>query len=410
MIRKTLLILLGCTIGLASLLAQNIQKEYKWNGSTKSSDATSQSSTTQGAYQPQDDVIRVALLLPFIQGSKNVSVDRITEYYEGFLLAVQKMKERGLNAEIYTFDIDSDDDTDRLKSILCTNELKSLQLIIGGVSEQQVQLLSDFSAKTGIKYVVPFSNKDTGVESNKNMFQVANSPTNLFQKIIKGFTTTFADANIIIMDEMASDRSKLSFVESLQNGLIKAGLSFSTAPSSPSITDDLNTVLSQSKRNIIIPTSSSETTLKRLMDAMPVLSQKYSISLFGYPEWQAYVNQTLNLHRFDSYIYSMFYLDSNNPEVQQFADKYKKWYNKNFIASLPKYAHMGYDTGLVFLTGLKDYGSSFETYLNDSNVSTLQSALYFVPIDLNGGYINTGAYFINLKPDGTVVKTDISKL
>lgn len=406
MIRKTLLALILFVLTIGNIGAQNNNFGSDWNldGNPIQGNNTSYS-------LPEDGVVRVALLLPFLQGSKNVPADRIIEYYEGFLLAVQELKEKGLNAEIYTFDIDADDDTQRLESILSTNELNNLNLIIGGVSEKQVQLISDFSRQTGVKHVVPFSNKDTGVEDNINMFQVANSPTNLFPKIIQGFTITFADANIIFLDELASDRNKANFVEDLQNGLKEANIAYRTAPSSASIIDDLNTVIDRSKQNIIVPTSSSEGTLTRILDAMPIITKNQArVSLFGYPEWQAYVNQAIKMHQFNSYMYSMFYLDVNQPEALAFADKYRTWYNKSFIPSIPKYAHMGYDTGLVFLSAAKKYGSDFASRIKDIKINTLQSALYFEPVSFEGGYINTGVYFINLRPNGTVVKTDISKL
>ncbi len=365
--------------------------------------------TNQASYfLPQDGVARIALLLPFIEGSKTVSQERITEYYEGFLLAVQRMKEKGLNAEIYTFDIGTDNDTRRLESILGTNELNSLNLIIGGISDKQVQLISKFSQNTGVKYVVPFSNKNTGVNHNKYMFQVANSHSSLFPKIVGGFITQFANSNIIFLSEAGSDNNKNDFVKELQKGLQRSNISYRTAPSGASIIDNLNAVADRSRQNIIVPTSSSEASLKRIMDAMPIITKNTpNISLFGYPEWQAYVNKTRKLHTYNSYIYSMFYLDTAHPEAQLFADKYKKWYNKNFLATLPRYAHMGYDTGLVFLSALQKLGHDFSQGINYLNVPTLQSALDFEPANVRGGYINTGVYFINMRPDGSIVKTQI---
>lgn len=361
-------------------------------------------------YLPEDGVVRVALLLPFIKGSKTVPVERITEYYEGFLLAVQRMKEKGLNAEIYTFDIGSDNDTRRLESILGTNELNSLNLIIGGISEKQVHLISKFSQSAGIKYVVPFSNKDTGVNNNKNIFQVANTHTNLFPKVVRAFKANFANANIVFLNEVASDNNKADFVKELQKGLKDASISYRTAPSTASITADLNSVMDKTKKNIIIPTSSSEATLNRILEAMPIVTKNNTdISLFGYPEWQAYINQSKKLHQYDSYIYSMFYLDTAHPEAQLFADKYKRWYNKNFIAAIPRYAHMGYDTGMIFLTALQRLGHDFSSRIGELNTPTLQSALYFEAVGIRGGYINNGIYLINLKPNGDVIKTDISR-
>lgn len=362
------------------------------------------------AYIPQDGVVRIALLLPFIQGSKNVSLAKITEYYEGFLLAVQRMKEKGLNAEIYTFDIGADNDTKRLKSILETYELSSVDLIIGGVSDKQIQLLSRFSQKNGTNYVVPFSSKNTGVEYNPHIFQVANSHASQYPRIAKAFVKTFDKCNVIFMTEDGSDKNRMDFVKQLQKELKDAKLNYKVAPTTLSITSDLNSVIDKSKKNIIIPTSSSENSLRRILAGLGTLKREnVDFSLFGYPEWQTYINHRNALHQFNTYLYSMFYLDDKEPEALLFADRYKKWYNKSLIVSFPKFAHMGYDTGTLFMTALQKKGRDFASSLNSFKIPTLQSALYFESVRGKGGYINTGIYFVNLKPDGSVEKKEISK-
>jgi hypothetical protein len=39
---------------------------------------------------------------------------RLQEYYEGFLLAILKLKDQGANIELYAFDIGSGSDTRKL--------------------------------------------------------------------------------------------------------------------------------------------------------------------------------------------------------------------------------------------------------------------------------------------------------
>lgn len=360
-------------------------------------------------FYPRDGIVRIALLLPFKEGSKSVTKEKIEEYYEGFLLALQKMKEQGLNAEVYTFDIGTDTDTRRLESVLGTSELNDLNLIIGGVSDRQVKLISNFSQRTGTNYVVPFNNKATGIELNRSEFQVANSPSNLFPKVGRYISDKFKDHNIIFLSELSSDKSKKDFVKTLQDELQAKGIQYKTASATASITDVLTTVVDSKKKNIIIPSSPSEAGLKRILDGLDTLTKEESInvSLLGYPEWQTYINLMPRMHRYNTYFYSVFYLDTKSPAAQIFSDKYKRWFNKPLLIAYPKFAHMGYDTGLVFLTGLQKYGHRFATYINDLGVKTLQSALYFEPATSNGGYINTGIYLVNLRPDNSVEKIEI---
>lgn len=390
--------------------AENIQAVITTDYNSNLYTDISEFSDLPPAYQYQDGVVRIALLLPFIKGTKDISEAKIAEYYEGFLLAVQRMKERGLNAEIYTFDIGDESDTKRLKSILGTYELNSLDLIIGGVSDKQVQMLSRFAKKTGTNYVVPFSNKNTGVEFNEKIYQIANSHSSQYEVIAKAFAKKFRQANIIFLSEQGSDDNKMDFVSVLQNELKNQNIAYQTTKTNTSISSDLSVALNKNKKNIIVPTSSSENSLKRITEVLDLLKkQGFNISLFGYPEWQIYINERASLHKYNSYMYGMFFLDEKDPDALLFADRYKKWYNKSLVVSYPKFAHMGYDTGILFLTALQQSGRNFAPRINSIKTHTLQSALYFEPIGEKGGYVNTGIYFVNFKPDGSVEKNVINR-
>src|SRR5690606_3901205 len=102
------------------------------------------------------DVIKVGLLLPFLDETGGAHF-RLQEYYEGFLLAVDELKNKGIDLELYVFEIGKGNDTKKLVSLLETLEMQSLNLIIGGVNDAQIKTLSDFSKAKNIKYVVPFS-------------------------------------------------------------------------------------------------------------------------------------------------------------------------------------------------------------------------------------------------------------
>ena len=51
-------------------------------------------------------------------------------------------------------------------------EMQSLHLIVGGVNDAQIKILSDFSRSRNITYVVPFSQSNGEVLNNGNIFQV----------------------------------------------------------------------------------------------------------------------------------------------------------------------------------------------------------------------------------------------
>ncbi|WP_165022966.1 LysM peptidoglycan-binding domain-containing protein [Dysgonomonas sp. ZJ279] len=356
----------------------------------------------------KDNVVRIGILLPFLEEGGSIQKEKIIEYYEGFLLAVKELKEKGLNAEIYTFDIGSEKNTKRLESILGTTEANSLSLIIGGISKQQIEVLSKFAKKKEIKYIIPFGSAGSEVDSNPFLYQATNSHSNLYSDISEAFISRFRDYNVIFVSEAGSDNNKSDFVSVLKKELAKANISYETTASSASLITDLEKVLAVSKKNILIPTSSSEMTLRRLMPALKSIPEGTSMTLFGYPEWQTYSSYTENFHNYNAYIYSIFYLNEQQESAQNFIEQYKKWYTKSLINSYPKYGYLGYDSGLYFLTALNRYGNNFESGISSLRVPTLQLAMHFSKVNARGGYINNGLYFVHYKTDSSIEKIDCS--
>lgn len=355
----------------------------------------------------KDKTMRVGILFPFVSGDPSMPNNRIIEYYNGFLLAVKDLKEKGYDAEVYTFDIGSGKDTKKLESLLDTYDMKNLNLIIGGISKSQIDALTRFSKKNGIKYVIPFDPKAESAISVPSVFRMTTSPSSLYQNIAKGFIDRFKGYNILFVAESGSDNNKTDFTGDLKKTLTSAKVAFKDVAYTNDLFGDLQKA-SASNRNIIIPTSSSETSLKRIVSAINEIPEN-DYTLFGYPEWQTYTSMYKDLYKYNSYIYSIFFLDEGQYKVKEFEEQYKQWYNRSVSNSYPKFGYLGYDTGIYFMTAINKYGSSFEDKLSSFNVPTLQSAIRYERENNKGGYINTGLYFIRFKENSTIEKVSINK-
>jgi hypothetical protein len=360
----------------------------------------------QAANAAKGETVRVGILLPFTDNNGSVSRDKLAEYYEGFLLAVKDMKSKGLNAEIYTFDAGPEKNTKRLESLMETTEMQNLHLIIGGISKQQIDALTGFSKKTGIKYVIPFGSSSE-INSCPLLFQMTTSHSSLYPEVTSAFAKRFGDYNVIIVSESGSDNDKNDFVNELKKELAKWGIHYETITKPADLSDNIKTVLNAGN-NIIVPISSTEATLRRITAALNMITES-SVSLFGYPEWQTYTGEEASLYKYNACIYSIFFLDEQQGAAQNFSSQFRQWYNKNLISSFPKWGYLGYDTGLYFLTALKQYGSSFENNISRIDVPTLQSSIHFDKVnDRNGGYINNGIYFIHYKENSDLEKINIT--
>lgn len=356
---------------------------------------------------PIAKAVRVGILFPFLDNKATVQKEKLVEFYEGFLLAVQDMKSSGVNIEVYTFDSGLEKDIKRLVSILGTSEMANLDVLIGGTSQEQIDILTDFSNQTGVRYVIPFGGlKQNTIQGKRRVYQYVSSLSSLFNPIAKTFAQKFRGNNIIFVEEMGSDNNKKGFVSELKKELTSNGIAYKELRESVSLNDELKAVVSSSTNNIIIPTSASSASLQRIVKAMDNSEDGVRFSLFGYPEWQTYHNLYNTLHKYDATIYSTFYLNEGEQKVQSVMSQYRKWYNKSVAWSFPRYAFLGYDMGVFFISGINKEGADFDARVSSLRVPTLQSAMYFNRPKSDSGYVNTGFYFVRFKTNSSVEKTE----
>ncbi|WP_019538792.1 LysM peptidoglycan-binding domain-containing protein [Proteiniphilum acetatigenes] len=355
------------------------------------------------------NVMKVGLLLPFLDETRGSHL-RLQEYYEGFLLAVEKMKNDGANIELYVFEIGKGDDTKKLQSLLGTMEMQSLNLIIGGVNDAQIKILSDFSISHNMKYVVPFSQSNGEVLNNGNIFQVNPMQHLTYTKASSVFLQTFRNANIIFVQGGGNDKNE--FVSLLQNDLRKNNVRYETLNATTTLGSTILALLSRSKENVIVPTSGDSGLLRQITDELKKTMESdsgFAIRLFGYPDWQAYSNLKEDYSLFDTYIFAPFFANEQSRDVEAFKTNFRKWYGRDLLETFPSYGMWGYDTGLFFLTALHRYGNNFEQNIERVNVNSLQFPFYFERPNNWGGFINTGLYLINYGTDGRIIKTDKSR-
>lgn len=354
------------------------------------------------------NVMRIGLLLPFLDKKDNLHV-RVQEYYEGFLLAVEKLKNEGANIELYVFDIGASN-TKKLESLLGTLEMQNLNLLIGGVSDEQIKVMSDFSKAYNVKYVVPFSSKNNEVLNNGNIFQI-NTPQSYYQtRASDMLTSMFPNGKIVIINSAKKDKD--SFIASVKSDLIKRNIT----PTSLQLTTDLSKslvqTLSPQKENVIILNTGSSTELRKLIAAMKEIQATHpelAMRLFGYPEWQTFPSELQNdFHLFDTFFYTAFYVDENETETVHFNQRFKHWYHRELMNKYPKYGMLGYDTGLFFMTAMHRYGKNFEEDIQRVHVKSLQFAFHFERVNNWGGFINTGVYLINYNKNNMVFKINKS--
>lgn len=354
--------------------------------------------------------VKAAVMLPFMtDGSGNRDEQaRMVEYYEGFLMAVDSLKEKGVSVDLYTYD--TRNNASSIKAILGKSEMKNMNIIFGPAYPDQVKPVAEFAKKNNIRLVVPFTSKGNEVFNNPSIYQINTPQSYLYSEVYEHFLRRFTTANVIFLDAADGDKDKVEFIKGLKEELKNKRIPFTELKGEDITPESLKGAMNHIMDNVFIPTSGTNVALIKLLPQLIVTlrdNPDYRMHLFGYPEWQTYTHDHLaSFYELDTYFYSSFYTNNLFPEAVQFSSAYRKWYSKDMLNSFPKYGMLGFDTGYFFLKGLSQYGDNLEEKLSKVTVTPIQTGFKFDRVNNWGGFINRKVFFVHFTKDFELIKLD----
>jgi hypothetical protein len=354
--------------------------------------------------------IKAALVLPFNTdgtGNRDEQV-RMVEYYEGFLMAVDSLKEKGVSLDLYTYD--SGRTATSVRNILTKPELKNMDIIFGPAHADQVKPMAEFAETNNIRLVVSFTSKGDDVFNNPSVYQINTPQSYLYSEVYEHYLRKFPNAHVVFLDAETGHTDKAEFIQGLKEELKNNQITFKELKGENINPDGMKLVVDSLRENVIIPTSGRNVALIKILPQMIITSREhpnYNMKLFGYPEWQTYTDDHLSsFFELDTYFYSSFYTNNLFPAAIQFTNAYRKWYSKDMANTFPKYGMLGFDTAFFFLQGLHKYGSNFEESMNQMQVTPIQTGFKFERVNNWGGFINRKVFFVNFTKNYELIKLD----
>ena len=74
------------------------------------------------------------------------------------------------------------------------------------------------------------------------------------------------------------------------------------------------------------------------------------------------------------------------------------------INASPQYALLGFDTGIYFLSAIREHGKNFASQDIRPSIDRIQTDFSFQRVNNWSGFINKSFYFINFTPNFTIMK------
>lgn len=346
--------------------------------------------TPQPVAKPEPKAVNVGVMLPL----HNVDGDgkRMVEYYRGMLLAVNDLKQKGINVNIKAFNVNQEAD---VRNILIQNDMTKLDFIFGPLYTVQVADMGNFCRANKVKMVIPFSISSNEVDYNPQVYQVYQTQETLTQHSIEYFMKRFTASHPVFIDCNDSTSKKGTFTFGLRKQLEGKGIQYNITNLTSSDAMFAK-AFDATKNNVVVLNTGSSPKLNqvvRKLDALKAANPNLSITLYGYQEWlmyRDYNNNAVNFPKYDTYIPSTFYYDESVPAIRTFIAKYRRAYHSDLQTGyLEHFALTGYDQAMYFLGGKVG-----ETFM------PIQTNYVFKQASATSGFRNQNYQLIHYTPNG----------
>ncbi|MDO5569960.1 MAG: LysM peptidoglycan-binding domain-containing protein [Bacteroidales bacterium] len=361
----------------------------------------------------KEERISITLLLPLQlnqhSSSSNGQQLKYVEFYQGFLLAVDSLKNKGVSIDLYVYDTESKD----VKTILGYPELASTDLIIGPADISQMKHVTKFGNEHKINVVNPFTFDAEAVENNPYLFQLNTPNSYLYTESSTEFSKLFKDYSIVFLkDEHEANTEKNDFIGYLLHELDGNKQPYFMFEFSDSESlQQVDSLLNLTGETVFVPLSSSRASLSRILPSLRIMQTKnpdVKVSLFGYPIWQTYTKEFMDyFYELNTYIYTRIYVNPFADNTKEFYEKFKFWYGSELLQTPWKYGILGFDTGMFFINALDMYGKNFDAHIDMIPAKSIQTAMCFRRLNNWSGFINRCIYFVNFRPDSSIDRIEV---
>ncbi len=389
----------------------------------------------------KEKTYNVALMLPFyldevdsleqmpepdLSAISDLSAFRFIQFYEGFLMAVDSMKNQGMKLNLFVYDVDNSEQ--KIQKVLHASELSSMDLIIGPLFNDSFKKIAAFAKTCKINIVNPLSPREEIILNNPFVFKVKPEVSKQSDQLINYLLDHYPKSNIVIIRQNKyQNQASVSYIRNYLNSRRASRIYLSNRKLLEHInlkkehgkiftenmlfdTEELvrnpndssylgNTVkeviydqdsllglkmnLSKLRNNVVIAFSEDNVFSQEILSKLNKLRENYDITLFGLPNWNKFDNlETQQMLNLDFHSLTSSIINFNDKRVinwiEQFREKYKT------EPSTAKYAFDGFDIGWYFLNALFLHGKDFQQCISEIEIPLIQTKYKFEEKNDNG--------------------------
>lgn len=346
--------------------------------------------------------VSLAVMLPFMLNEETPSKNaaRYTEFYKGFLLAADSLRNNG--APIHITAYDTEGSVMKVREALMDSAFRRHDVIIAPDNAAQLAILAEYGKNNGVKVVNTFIVRDDSYLTNPAVMQGNLPSSRMYRKTIDALVERLDASTPVFLSIKGSAGDKADFVAELRKSLDAKGKTYMDVEVDGRLTvADLKPLPADGNYTFISATGRQADLNKLMPGIIEWRDQAITpmVRLFGYPEWTTFRGETLeNMHNLNTTVYSRFYTDEDSERTKSIDAKFKQWYGTRMENAVPRQGLLGFDTGMFVLPYLLDGVSMYDG---------VQNGYYFVPAGEGGGVYNDALYFVTFRPGNVIEKTRI---
>ncbi|OQY03649.1 MAG: hypothetical protein B6I20_04580 [Bacteroidetes bacterium 4572_117] len=329
---------------------------------------------------------KVALMLPLFISENNLAAgtgkyykktEKFYEFYQGVLLAAERLKKSGVSIELYVYDTKAN--SGEVRTILNKSELENMDIIIGPFHSENFKLAANFAKQHRINIISPVSQTYNSLVKTNPFIFMTNPSTGTKVANMSKYIANSYDRSIIVIHNGTNAEKRT--IELFKDRLVKTFASyenineivFKQVNYKLSGLSGVIDALSVGLDNIVLIPSTDEAFITDIVTQINYNKKRYKITVYGMKSWESFRNIQIGyLANLNCHYGTTTYVDYNNKSVKNFIYQYGKTYN----TQPGLYSYLGYDVAYYFLNVMKKYGKHFQFCLPVNQTQKKDGLMY----------------------------------
>ena len=272
----------------------------------------------------------LALMLPFEsqQTKRSGNSDKMTEFYQGVLLALHELQNDSTSYRLRVFDTER---SERRINALCDSTiLDSVNGILGLAYPIQIERMAMWCETHKVPLLIPFTD-DTDLKGNPQLIQFNASDEQKADSLCRWMK--MRELRCIAVDVQDAEIS--ASIRTLRKQMKRFGIPCTTIALRDLMSDSAAYALDKDKENLIILHSDRYNQVRLVLPHIEAFKAAgYNVRIVSQYSWQ---KENIRLPQ----IYTSMFTSTADREA--YDETWKKYYANNHVSESPRYDLLGYD-------------------------------------------------------------------